>query len=179
MPNINSKRWRIKILKEERLGSHFMCRWLLPVSKKAIGSYKCSSSGTELINIRFRTSIFVSFSASKRLYFFRFVTFLFFLRSRKFKNKVVQTISYRFVKVLSVEYRPGRDALQNINRKKQLDFALIRYWLVSTQAFLSLLSFTLALRFSGRDLGFFFQQQPWKNPIWTPILQHSFFSFVV
>ena len=62
-----------------------------------------------------------------------------------------------------------------MNRKKQLDFAWIRYWLVSTQAFLSLSSFTLALRFSGRDLDFFFQQQPWKNPIWTPILQHSFF----
>lgn len=178
MPNINSKSWRIKILKEERLGSHFMCRRLLPVSKKAIGSYKCSSSGTELINIRFRTSIFVSFSASKRLYFFRFVASLFFLRSRKFKNKVVQTISYPFAKVLFLG-RPGWDALQNMNRKKQLDFAWIRSWLVSTQAFLSLMSFTLALRFSGRDLGFFFQQQPWKNPIWTPILQHSFFSFVV
>ena len=44
--------------------------------------------------------IFVSFSTSKRLYFFRFVTFLFFLRSRKFKNKVVQTISYPFARVL-------------------------------------------------------------------------------
>ena len=68
--------------------------------KRPIGSYKCSSSGRELINIRFRTSIFVSFSASKRLYFFRFVASLFFLRSRKFKNKVVQTISYPFARVL-------------------------------------------------------------------------------
>ena len=28
---------------------------------------------------------------------------------------------------------------------------------------------------SSLNLGFFFQQQPWKKPIWTLIMQHSFF----
>ena len=55
-----------------------MCRRLYLFQKRAIGSYKWSSSGTELINIRFRTSIFVSLSVSKRLHFFRFVTFFVF-----------------------------------------------------------------------------------------------------
>ena len=103
-----------------------MCRRLYLFQKRAIGCYKSdnwSSSGTELeelINIRFRTSVFVSFSASKRFYIFRFVTFFVFSPVSQIQKQSSANNLVSFRQSPFFEYRPGRDALQNINRRRQI-----------------------------------------------------------
>ena len=149
-----------------------MCRRLYLFQKRAIGSYKWSSYGTELINIRFRTSIFVSLSVSKRQHFFRFVTFFVFfsgLANSKTKQcKQSRILSPEFF--FRVPSWPGciTKHKQEETVRFRLDSVLTCFYPSLSVAFV----FYTCLTFQWKKLSRHRQIRTEPNPRWgTPDLQ--------